>query len=80
MMGLIEQGKFNGRRLYQRRVELGLTMGQVAVLTGRTVGSVHGWERGTYQPTTKSIYQLCQGLQVDPAYFFVSDETDNSGQ
>ncbi len=69
-MSVIEKGKFNGRRIYQRRVELGYTLKQVGVLTGRSIGAVHGWESGDLDPTARSIYLLSLALRVKPAYFF----------
>lgn len=70
---VITKGKFDPRRIYQRRVELGLTLEDVARLVDRVVSTVHLWEQGENTPTPPSIYALAKALQVEPAYFFSQD-------
>ncbi len=69
-MPVIEKEHFNGQRIYQRRVECGYTLEQIAVLTGRSAAAVHGWESGNLRPTARSIYLLSRALRVKPSYFF----------
>jgi len=69
-MPVIEKGKFSGQRLYQRRVELGYTMEQIATLVGCSTSAVSQWESGIVHPSAKSIYELSRALRVKPGYFF----------
>ena len=67
---IIQRERFNGRRIYHRRMELGLSLAQVAARIHRNVASIHGWEAGHHRPTPRSLWLLSQALQVTPAYFF----------
>ncbi len=67
---IIQRERFNGRRIYQRRMELGLSLEQIATLTERNVASIHGWEHGKHRPTPHSLYLLSHALRVKPGYFF----------
>lgn len=67
---VIRKDRFNGKRIYQRRLELGLSLEQVAMLIRRNVASIHGWETGRHRPTPRSLYLLSHALRVKPRYFF----------
>ncbi len=67
---VIRKGRFNGTRLYQRRLELGLSLERVGARIRRNIASIHGWETGKHQPTPRSLYLLSQALRVKPHYFF----------
>lgn len=67
---IIQRDKFDGQRIYHRRMELGLSLEQVAMLTRRNVASIHGWETGKHRPTPRSLYLLSRALHVKPGYFF----------
>ena len=67
---VIKKHRFNGQRIYQRRVELGLSLEQVGVLIRRNIASIHGWEAGMHCPPPRSLYLLSHALRVKPQYFF----------
>lgn len=60
-----------GRRIRERREEIGLSQGDVArELPGKVDGNqVSRWERGLHRPQDETLEQLGRVLRVDPAYF-----------
>ena len=69
-MPVITKGKFSGTTMYARRVELGLTLEQVAERVRRSVSTLWAWEAGSTQPRANIIRALSEALDVKPVYFF----------
>lgn len=62
-----------GRRLREMRLERGLTLVDVAQLTGLAVSTVSKVERGLMALTYDRLMQLAKGLQIDLAALFRSE-------
>ncbi|NPV57063.1 MAG: helix-turn-helix transcriptional regulator [Anaerolineae bacterium] len=67
------QPNFLGKRLKKRRVELGLTLRQLAEMTSLTPSFISQLERGMTTPSLNSIQRLADALKV-PFMFFISEE------
>jgi transcriptional regulator with XRE-family HTH domain len=55
-----------GRRVRQRRTELGLTLEQVHDASGVHYVFLSGVERGTRNPSLLTVVKLAGALQIDP--------------
>lgn len=71
-----------GRRLRQRREELGLSQSQVAQrMPGGPIEAqrVSKWERGENKPNDENLERLATGLNVDVSYFYSDDPEPETG-
>jgi transcriptional regulator with XRE-family HTH domain len=59
-----------GARMRERRVMLGLTQQQMAVLIGVTYQQAHKYEKGINRVAAGRLYNIAQALGVDVSYFF----------
>jgi transcriptional regulator with XRE-family HTH domain len=70
---------FSGALLRERRLAAGLKPEQLAFHVGRTVFSVHQYERGTATPSAKILAACADTLDCSVEDFFVRDgESDIS--
>lgn len=67
---LKKYSKFNGDMLYNRRMELGLTLLEISKKTKVTMNAVHQWEAEICKPGPKSMPLLAKALKVEQTYFF----------
>ena len=59
-----------GKRILERRMILGLSLQQLAVLIGVTYQQAHKYERGLNRITAGRLYDISQALGVHVAWFF----------
>jgi len=59
-----------GRRLRQRRVELGLSQQKLSAAAGVSYQQIQKYERGTNRVGASMLWLLSEVLNVEPAYFF----------
>ena len=63
--------EFDGKRVKQRREELGLRQHHLAVKFGINQPQLSRVEKGLSTPVVKFICDLAWALDVSPSYFFV---------
>lgn len=66
-MGYPEEPRTLGEHLRKRRLDLGLTQGQVAERFSATVQTVCNWEKGRSQPEPRHYPAVIAFLGYDPA-------------
>jgi transcriptional regulator with XRE-family HTH domain len=59
-----------GKRLRQRRVELGMSQQKLSAITGVSYQQIQKYERGTNRVGASMLWLLSDALNVEPAYFF----------
>lgn len=59
-----------GKRLRQRRIELGLSQQKLSGVTGVSYQQIQKYERGTNRIGASMLWLLSDCLSVEPAYFF----------
>lgn len=59
-----------GKRLRQRRIELGLSQQKLSGVTGVSYQQIQKYERGTNRIGASMLWLLCNVLNVSPAHFF----------
>jgi transcriptional regulator with XRE-family HTH domain len=59
-----------GNRILERRMILGLSLQQLAVLIGVTYQQAHKYERGLNRITAGRLYDIAQALEVPVSWFF----------
>lgn len=59
-----------GKRLRQRRVELGMSQQKLSAVTGVSYQQIQKYERGTNRVGASMLWLLSDALNVEPAYFF----------
>jgi transcriptional regulator with XRE-family HTH domain len=59
-----------GRRLRQRRIELGMSQQKLSASAGVSYQQIQKYERGTNRVGASMLWQLSEVLNVEPAYFF----------
>ena len=59
-----------GKRIRQRRSELGLTQEAVAAQIGVRLATVQKYEAARHRTSASMLYRICRALNVGPAYFF----------
>jgi transcriptional regulator with XRE-family HTH domain len=65
-------------KIKQRRLELRLTLEEVAIAVGVAKSTVKKWESGQIASMRQSkIVALARILQVDPTYLIIEDEQQN---
>jgi transcriptional regulator with XRE-family HTH domain len=62
--------QYVGKRILERRMILGLSLQQLAVLIGVTYQQAHKYERGLNRITAGRLYDISQALGVHVAWFF----------
>jgi transcriptional regulator with XRE-family HTH domain len=69
-----------GRRIRERRDELGLSRDEVARRMGgkENGNSIYRWEKGRHEPSPDARERLATALGVDVAYFFSDDPVEAS--
>ncbi len=70
-----------GRRLRERRTELGLSQIELAAAVGVTFQQIQKYERGANRIVASRLYQLAKALGVPVEYFFADpppEESDRS--
>lgn len=70
-------GNYLGRRLRRRRLELGLTLRELAERTNLTPSFISQMERGANSPSLASLQRLAEALQVQMMYFIADENADN---
>ncbi len=68
-----------GRRLKQRREELGLSQEKLADFLGISFQQVQKYERGFNRVGASRLFQIGEALAVPTAYFFEGIEPQNRG-
>lgn len=56
--------QFSGRRLRAARITAGLKPEQLALRVGRSVYSVHAYERGVQVPSARALAALADALDI----------------
>ena len=59
-----------GKRLRQRRIELGMSQQKLSGVTGVSYQQIQKYERGTNRVGASMLWVLSDVLNVEPAYFF----------
>ncbi len=59
-----------GKRLRQRRIELGLSQQKLSGVTGVSYQQIQKYERGTNRIGASMLWLLCSVLNVQPGHFF----------
>jgi len=59
-----------GKRLRQRRIELGLSQQKLSGVTGVSYQQIQKYERGTNRIGASMLWLLSDVLNIQPAYFF----------
>lgn len=59
-----------GKRLRQRRIELGMSQQKLSGVTGVSYQQIQKYERGTNRVGASMLWVLSEVLNVEPAYFF----------
>jgi transcriptional regulator with XRE-family HTH domain len=59
-----------GKRLRQRRIELGLSQQKLSSVTGVSYQQIQKYERGTNRIGASMLWLLCSVLNVSPGHFF----------
>lgn len=66
----IRKGRFNGDRVYERRIELGLGLEEAGILVHVDTSTISAWELKRWRPSPRNLKKLCQAFQKPPEYFF----------
>src|SRR4051794_27400737 len=69
-----------GRRIRERRTMLGLTQQQVAERIGVTYQQAHKYEIGDNRVSAGRLYQIAQGVGVEPGYFFQAPGAERAAE
>lgn len=64
---------FNPDKLCIERQNHGLTLSALAKKINLQTATLSNWERGSFQPSAKSIYKLAKALKVKPEFFLVKN-------
>lgn len=68
-----------GERIRMKRKELGLTLKNVAQISGMSIGNLSDIERGQYNPSSKNLSKLASALQCTGDWIIRGDtEISNS--
>ncbi len=62
--------EYVGRRIHQRRVELGLSQTELAAALGITFQQIQKYEKGTNRVSAGHLYAVTQHLSTTLDYFF----------
>jgi len=65
-----------GMRIRERRIMLGLSQQQLAVMIGVTYQQAHKYERGLNRISAGRLYDIAQVLNVPISWFFEGMDTD----
>jgi transcriptional regulator with XRE-family HTH domain len=68
--------RFSGAELRRRRKAAGLTTEQLSTMIGRSYRITNLYESGRGFPSADVIARAASALNVDPAVFFVTVDTD----
>jgi transcriptional regulator with XRE-family HTH domain len=68
-----------GRRIRHRRLELALTLQQLAELVGVTQQQVHKHETGISRISAGLLHRIAQALGVEVGHFFVDMDAEGHG-
>jgi transcriptional regulator with XRE-family HTH domain len=69
---------FFGETIRNARKALGLTQRQLSQQLGVSNTSVSNWEKGLSRPDADMIQKLCHILQLDPNYFYGTENAPAS--
>jgi len=59
-----------GRRLRERRLQIGMSQEQLAALLGVTFQQIQKYEKGINRVAASRLYDMSEALDVDITYFF----------
>ena len=59
-----------GRRLFQRRIELGMPQRDLGRAVGVSLSAIQKYERGENRIAASRLSALAEALEIDVAYFF----------
>lgn len=59
-----------GRRVRERRLEIGMSQERLAELLGVTFQQIQKYEKGINRVAASRLYDMTDALDVDIAYFF----------
>jgi len=62
--------KWDGRQLHELRQARGLTLKELSLKSGLSIGLLSQLERGISAPSIRSLQAVSQALQVAPVWFF----------
>lgn len=68
-----------GTRIRERRIMLGLSQQQLAVMIGVTYQQAHKYERGLNRISAGRLYDIAQVLNVPISWFFEGMDADATG-
>jgi transcriptional regulator with XRE-family HTH domain len=68
-----------GRRVRRRRLELGMTLQQLAELVGVTQQQVHKYEAGIDRVSAGLLHRIAQALGVEVGHFFAAMDAEGHG-
>jgi len=66
-----------GKRIKERRTELGLTQAQLSRLTGFSAGNLCDWENGNKLPSSPALISLSYTLQCSTDWLLTGLESTN---
>ncbi len=70
----------SGNRIREFRLERGLTLGQLAEMSGLSASYLSTIERGLKKPSVPALKQISQALNVSPALIVQSEEDKFTGE
>jgi len=69
-----------GKRLRQRRVELGMSQQALGEVLGLSFQQIQKYESGANRIAASRLYDICRSLEVEVSFFFEGiDENDPEG-
>lgn len=72
-----KEDKFNPNALYNRRIEMGLALEDIAKIMKCTKQAVYQWESEICKPCPKNMRILAKLLKVEISYFFQNDKNNS---
>jgi transcriptional regulator with XRE-family HTH domain len=64
---------FSHERIFKAIGQMGLTPWKAAMMCGIKPSSFYQYAKGKARPNSETIEKMCNGLQVEPSYFFVQN-------
>lgn len=71
---------WDGRQLHELRRARGLTLKELSLASGLSIGLLSQLERGISAPTIRSLQAVSRALKIPPSWFFQSRDGDDPGE
>lgn len=71
---------WDGRQLHELRRARGLTLKELSLASGLSIGLLSQLERGISAPTIRSLQAVSRALQIPPSWFFQPREGSEPGE